>query len=342
MGDNNIYYVYEWIRLDTNEPFYVGKGKNDRWCKTTGRSKYFTSICNKVDTVVHILQENLSENEAFEYECWYINEYRFVDGFSLCNMTDGGEGISGYKHTEEETKRNRMESHGFDIEDHKDEIIDMYTNKEKSSYEISKYFKVSDVIIGRVLKKFGVIMRKGGSVKDKNRGLNRYNSKCILVKDTNNNILNCFESILLCGEWISKIGLTTLSGGGRKAIQTNIDTNINYKGLLFYTINRDEFNEIMSNSEQLVPFIVNDINTKAINNSTIIEVYDKKKNLINTYPSLYECANWLIEIGMSKSFSSGRDAIYRNCNNNKFYKNIYTFKKYTKSEYNEVINKLIS
>lgn len=23
----NDYYVYEWIRLDTNEPFYVGKGK---------------------------------------------------------------------------------------------------------------------------------------------------------------------------------------------------------------------------------------------------------------------------------------------------------------------------
>lgn len=26
----NIYYVYEWIRLDTNEVFYVGKGKNNK------------------------------------------------------------------------------------------------------------------------------------------------------------------------------------------------------------------------------------------------------------------------------------------------------------------------
>ena len=26
----NEYYVYEWIRLDTNEPFYVGKGKGNR------------------------------------------------------------------------------------------------------------------------------------------------------------------------------------------------------------------------------------------------------------------------------------------------------------------------
>ena len=28
---SNKYYVYEWIRLDTNEPFYVGKGCDDRW-----------------------------------------------------------------------------------------------------------------------------------------------------------------------------------------------------------------------------------------------------------------------------------------------------------------------
>lgn len=24
---DNKYYIYEWIRLDTNEPFYVGKGR---------------------------------------------------------------------------------------------------------------------------------------------------------------------------------------------------------------------------------------------------------------------------------------------------------------------------
>lgn len=30
IGVNKIYYIYEWIRLDTNEPFYVGKGKGNR------------------------------------------------------------------------------------------------------------------------------------------------------------------------------------------------------------------------------------------------------------------------------------------------------------------------
>lgn len=31
--NENKYYVYEWIRLDTNEPFYVGKG-----CGIDGRN----------------------------------------------------------------------------------------------------------------------------------------------------------------------------------------------------------------------------------------------------------------------------------------------------------------
>ena len=31
----NVFYVYEWIRLDTNEPFYVGKGRDNRCYKLT-------------------------------------------------------------------------------------------------------------------------------------------------------------------------------------------------------------------------------------------------------------------------------------------------------------------
>ena len=41
------YYVYEWIRLDTNEPFYVGKGHGNRWKHTDGRNSYFTNIINQ-------------------------------------------------------------------------------------------------------------------------------------------------------------------------------------------------------------------------------------------------------------------------------------------------------
>lgn len=50
---NKKYYVYEWIRLDTNEPFYVGKGNGDRWCKLTrGNNHHFNRIVQSIPVAV--------------------------------------------------------------------------------------------------------------------------------------------------------------------------------------------------------------------------------------------------------------------------------------------------
>lgn len=92
----NSFYVYEWIRLDTNEPFYIGKGINER-CFALNRNKHFNDVikyCNNNDIkyVVNILEDNLSEKEAFQYECWYIHHYMVEMGFNLTNKTWGGEG----------------------------------------------------------------------------------------------------------------------------------------------------------------------------------------------------------------------------------------------------------
>ena len=91
----NIFYVYEWIRLDTNEPFYVGKGKGRRAFEIQrGNNKYFYNILNKTDVAVYILEENLSEKEAYQIECYYINEYKYKIGYNLTNICDGGEGVT--------------------------------------------------------------------------------------------------------------------------------------------------------------------------------------------------------------------------------------------------------
>lgn len=91
----NDYYVYEWIRLDTNEPFYVGKGHGERWkTLTRGNNQHFNNIVKNIDVAVNILKENLSEEEAFDLESYYIWYYRDVIGYDLCNLTDGGEGYS--------------------------------------------------------------------------------------------------------------------------------------------------------------------------------------------------------------------------------------------------------
>lgn len=110
----NIYYVYEWIRLDTNEPFYVGKGHGDRWKHLHSRNKWFNNIVNKVPVAVNILHDNLAEHMANDLECYYIWQYRDVIGYDLCNIADGGEGhgllgelngMYGKNHTEETKKK---------------------------------------------------------------------------------------------------------------------------------------------------------------------------------------------------------------------------------------------
>ena len=106
----NKYYVYEWIRLDTNEPFYVGKGCGNRWKERYRKNPYFMNIINKVPCVVNILHDNLDEQTAFGLEVWYIREYRDIIGYKMCNINDGGEGQSlcgelnsfyGKEHTDE-------------------------------------------------------------------------------------------------------------------------------------------------------------------------------------------------------------------------------------------------
>lgn len=92
----NKYYVYEWIRLDTYEPFYIGKGKDNRcYSLTRGKNNHFNNIVKSIPCVVNILHKNIDEDTAFGLEIYYIWLYRDVIGYELCNLTDGGEGTSG-------------------------------------------------------------------------------------------------------------------------------------------------------------------------------------------------------------------------------------------------------
>lgn len=91
------FYVYEFIRLDTNEPFYVGKGCGNRVNDIhRGRSKWFKSIVNKHEIVSNIIVNNLTEKEAYEAEVWFIYEYKHILNYKLVNLDDGGCGsVSG-------------------------------------------------------------------------------------------------------------------------------------------------------------------------------------------------------------------------------------------------------
>lgn len=67
---------------------------------------------NKYGLDVFILENNLTEEEAFQIEMKYINRVRRRDlgTGTLVNMTDGGEGSVGHIHSEE-TKLKMSEAH---------------------------------------------------------------------------------------------------------------------------------------------------------------------------------------------------------------------------------------
>lgn len=98
--------VYAHIRPDTDTIFYIGIGKkNSRAYSKCGRNTYWKNIVKKCNNVfkVNILHDNLTWEEACNKEKEYIKQYGRVDNCTgtLCNLTDGGEGILNLQHTDE-------------------------------------------------------------------------------------------------------------------------------------------------------------------------------------------------------------------------------------------------
>jgi hypothetical protein len=93
-------YVYKHIRKDTDEIFYIGIAKTQKRIKSTSsRNKLWHSIVNKVGFYYEIIEDNLSWESAQNKEIELIKLYgrRDLNQGSLVNMTDGGEGCSGFK-----------------------------------------------------------------------------------------------------------------------------------------------------------------------------------------------------------------------------------------------------
>lgn len=98
----NKFYVYGHYTKDTNELFYVGKGTGFRAWSRYKRSRWWSRIINKHGLEIKLLFEDLTESEAHKKEMELIQQYgrRNNNTGILINLTEGGEGISGYKHTE--------------------------------------------------------------------------------------------------------------------------------------------------------------------------------------------------------------------------------------------------
>lgn len=89
--------VYLHIKLDTGEPFYIGKGDLKRAHYSKGRSRHWNNIVDKHEFDVIILEDNLTDKESLEREIYWIDRIgrKDLEKGPLVNFTNGGEGNSG-------------------------------------------------------------------------------------------------------------------------------------------------------------------------------------------------------------------------------------------------------
>ena len=98
-----MYYTYAHYTADKSRLFYIGKGKKNRMNEIGGRSQYWQNIVKKHGLHVELLANWKTEQEAFQHEMFLIECFR--DLSKICNLTDGGEGCSGYSWTEAQKEK---------------------------------------------------------------------------------------------------------------------------------------------------------------------------------------------------------------------------------------------
>lgn len=95
MSKIKTYCVYIHRRLSNGEIFYVGKGSIARAHSSRLRNVYWKRVVNKHGFYVEVVKDGMQEHCAFTLEKILIHKIGIK---KLCNMTAGGEGISGFRH----------------------------------------------------------------------------------------------------------------------------------------------------------------------------------------------------------------------------------------------------
>lgn len=143
MDNKKEYYVYEYFIIETNEVFYVGKGKGRR-AFTKYRNKFCEDMKKSHNWSVRFVKKEMYEKDAFNLEMLTIKKYKEETNYRLTNQTDGGEGTSGWKcpnwlrivHGENSKKRwddDKYKTRLTAFRNNKNEVFQSQAFKEKMS-----------------------------------------------------------------------------------------------------------------------------------------------------------------------------------------------------------------
>ena len=107
-----MFYTYAHYRPD-NSVFYIGKGRGRRAWSRDYRNNHWNHIVAKYpDYKIEILARWEDEKEAFAHEVFLIETFRGM-GIQLTNVTNGGTGVVGYKHTPESIQKRLDSMQGY-------------------------------------------------------------------------------------------------------------------------------------------------------------------------------------------------------------------------------------
>lgn len=86
-------YIYQHLRKSDGKPFYIGKGsKNRAYEFAHSRNPHWHNVFKKHGCIVEILEDGLTDSEAYEKEIELIADGR-KKGWPLVNITNGGDGL---------------------------------------------------------------------------------------------------------------------------------------------------------------------------------------------------------------------------------------------------------
>lgn len=148
--NTNIMVLHRHLKLN-GEVFYIGIGSKYRAYSNKRRNAFWYNITNKYEYEVQILKKDLNLKEACELEILLIDYYgrRDLGLGTLVNLTNGGEGSEGYKHTKESILK--IKKFKQNISDHTKQLMSISAKNRGISKETvfkmveSRFKKVIDI-----------------------------------------------------------------------------------------------------------------------------------------------------------------------------------------------------